>query len=40
MKQRFPDASARVNPPPGADLTATGTLPQVPPKIRAIQATR
>ncbi len=47
MKQRFPDASARLT-PPGADLTSTGTLPQVlpqvppqvPPKIRTIQATR
>lgn len=39
MKQRFPDASARAT-PPGADMTSTGSLPRVPPKIRVIQTTR
>ncbi|MFZ5739074.1 MAG: tetratricopeptide repeat protein [Pseudomonadota bacterium] len=39
MKQRFPDASARAV-PPGADLTSTGTLPQIPPKVRVIQTAR
>ncbi|PZA09258.1 tetratricopeptide repeat protein [Rhodopseudomonas palustris] len=39
MKQRFPDASARAT-PPGADMTSTGSLPQIPPKVRVIQTTR
>jgi tetratricopeptide (TPR) repeat protein len=39
MKQRFPDASARAT-PPGADMTSTGALPQVPPKVRVIKMAR
>ncbi|MGP9811573.1 tetratricopeptide repeat protein [Rhodopseudomonas sp. NSM] len=38
MKQRFPDASARAT-PPGADMTSTGSLPEIPP-IRVIKMTR
>ncbi|WP_041798357.1 hypothetical protein [Rhodopseudomonas palustris] len=38
MKQRFPDASARAT-PPGADMTSTGALPEIP-KIRVIKMTR